>query len=135
MRINVVNTTVVHRTVTTGEWLGNLQQVEVLSDLHETTPAAPAAPAAARTAPASSPVNTDVVSTLMRQLSDDTVTEQRRQVCQLLHEYQDIFSTSAYDKGRTGLVKHKINTGNQRPVRQGLRRSPIAHLEQMRDLV
>ena len=124
LRINVVNTTAVPRTVTAGEWLGNLQQVEVLSDLHETTPAAPAAPAAARTAPASSPANTDVVNMLMRQLSDDMDTEHRRQVGQLLYEYQDIFSTSAFDMGCTGLVKHEINTSDHRPVRQGHRTNP-----------
>ena len=75
----------------------------------------------------------------MQQLPDDLDTEQHRQVSQLLHEYRDIFSTSAYDMGRTGLVEHEINTGDHRPVRQGLRRHPIAHLDiidkQVREMV
>ena len=57
--INVVNTTATPRTVTAGEWL---QQVEVLSDQHERTPATPA--------------DTGVVDTLMQQLPDDLNTEQ-----------------------------------------------------------
>jgi len=75
----------------------------------------------------------------MQQLSEDLDTGQHRQVSQLLHEYQDIFSTSAYDMGRTDLVGHEINTGDHRPVRQGLRRHPIAHREiideQVREMV
>jgi len=39
LRINVVNTTTAPRTVTAGEWLGNLQQVEVLADRHGKAPA------------------------------------------------------------------------------------------------
>ena len=31
--------------------------------------------------------------------------------------------------GRTTLVEHPIDTGSQRPIRQGLRRHPTAHLE------
>jgi len=31
--------------------------------------------------------------------------------------------------GRTSLVEHTIETGNQRPIRQALRRQPIAHLD------
>ena len=41
--------------------------------------------------------------------------------------------------GRTNLVEHEINTGNHPPIRQGLRRHPIAHLdvidEQVRELM
>lgn len=31
--------------------------------------------------------------------------------------------------GRTTLVEHTIETGNSRPIRQGLRRHPAAHLD------
>ena len=31
--------------------------------------------------------------------------------------------------GRTTLVEHTIDTGGQRPIRQGLRRHPMAHLD------
>jgi len=31
--------------------------------------------------------------------------------------------------GRNTLVEHTIDTGGQRPIRQGLRRHPMAHLD------
>jgi len=76
------------------------------------------------------------VDSLLQQLPDGLDAEQRQQ---LLQNYQDIFSTGTYDMGRTNLVEHEINTGNHPPIRQGLRRHPIAHLdvtdEQVRELV
>ena len=69
------------------------------------------------------------MDTLMQQLADELDTGQHRQVSQLLFKYQDIFSTCAYDMGRTDLIEHQINTGNQWPVRQGLRRHSIAYLD------
>ena len=54
--------------------------------------------------------------------------EQKEEAIQFLKNNHDIFSKSAYDLGRTGLVKHTIDTGNSRPVKQQLRRQPIAYL-------
>jgi hypothetical protein len=50
--------------------------------------------------------------------SDDT-----NAVTSLLSRYSNVFSTGDLDIGRTNLVKHRIDTGNARPVRQPLRRS------------
>jgi len=81
----------------------------------------------------------EIVSSLLQQLPADLEVEQRRQVSQFLQKYQDVFSTSTYDMGRTTLVEHEINTGGHPPIRQGLRRHPIAHLniidEQVREMV
>ena len=54
--------------------------------------------------------------------------EQKGEAIQFLKDNHDIFSKSAYDLGRTGLVKHTTDTGNSRPVKQQLRRQPIAYL-------
>ena len=79
------------------------------------------------------------MNSLLQQLPGGLDAEQRQQVSQLLQSYQDIFSTGTYDMGRTNLVEHEINTGNHPPIRQGLRRHPIAHLDvidaQVRELV
>ena len=48
---------------------------------------------------------------------------ERRRVIELLIRYQDVFSSGAYDIGRTKLVKHTIDVGGARPIRQPLRRS------------
>ena len=44
--------------------------------------------------------------------------KQRKQLAGMLHQYGDIFSAFKGDVGRTGLVKHKIDTGNARPIKQ-----------------
>ena len=73
----------------------------------------------------------DVAQPLLDKLPDDLSVEQRGQVEQLLHSYKDLLSTGPYDMGRTHLVEHTIDTGNCRPKREGLRRLPIAHLDEI----
>jgi RNase H-like domain found in reverse transcriptase/Reverse transcriptase (RNA-dependent DNA polymerase)/Integrase core domain/Integrase zinc binding domain/Zinc knuckle len=53
---------------------------------------------------------------------------EKQQLRTLLHAYQDVFSTSEMDLGRTDIVKHRIDTGEHRPIRQALRRHPITQL-------
>ena len=48
---------------------------------------------------------------------------------ELLKEFDDILSKGEFDVGRTQLVEHLIDTGSHRPIRQPLRRHPVAHLE------
>ena len=50
----------------------------------------------------------------------------------LLENYADIFSKSEYDLGCATAVKHRIDTGNERPIRQPLRRQPT-HLTRVID--
>ena len=89
-------------------------------------------------AAAASSTGTEIVDSL-HQLPDSLDAEQEQQVGQLLRNYQDIFSSGTYDMGRTNLVDHEINTGSHPPIRQGLRRHPIEHLdvidEEVRELV
>jgi len=62
-------------------------------------------------------------------LPEDLTEQQRNMVEDVLDELNPIFSKGPYDMGRTTLVEHTIDTGNHRPIRQGLCRHPIAHLE------
>ena len=54
---------------------------------------------------------------------------QKQQISHLLSKYEVAFSQHVYDIGRTHLVEHTIDTGSNRPIRQPLRRHPVAHLE------
>ena len=56
---------------------------------------------------------------------------ERDKVSGLLYEYSDVFSRGPLDMGRTILVEHTIDTGDHRPIRQGLRRHPLAHLDEI----
>ena len=59
-------------------------------------------------------------------LTDD----QQHQLFNLLLEVQDIFSRGPHDLGRTGVTKHRINTGNAFPVRQHPRRLSFSQREE-----
>ena len=51
--------------------------------------------------------------------------DQQRQVANLLSKYSDVFSKNDSDVGRTGIIKHKIPTGNAQPIKQPPRRVPV----------
>lgn len=51
--------------------------------------------------------------------------KQRQQLANLVLEYENSFSRTAHDLGRTDAVKHRINTGDADPVKQPIRRVPI----------
>ena len=51
--------------------------------------------------------------------------EEQLKLLEALLRYQNVFARSDNDLGRTGQVKHKIETGDARPIRQKPRRIPI----------
>ncbi len=55
-----------------------------------------------------------------------TSEDEKTKVYNLLCENTDIFSQGPNDLGRTKLVKHKINTGNAKPIKQPPRRLPYS---------
>ena len=50
-------------------------------------------------------------------------------VCQLLAKFSDVFSAGPHDLGCNDLVKHHIDTGSSKPVRQPPKRLPWAKRE------
>ena len=50
---------------------------------------------------------------------------QRKEVAKLLTKYSDVFSKSDADIERTGIIKHKIPTGNALPIKERPRRVPV----------
>jgi len=71
----------------------------------------------------------NVRASLMSKLPDDLFSGERCQVEQLLTDYDGLFSRSTYDMGHTTLIEHTIDTGSHRPIRQALRRHPMAQLD------
>ena len=57
---------------------------------------------------------------------------QQRQVAKLLNKYSNVFSETDDDIGRTGVLKHRIPTGEAKPIRQPLRRVPY-HMQKEMD--
>ena len=124
LRVRVINTTSKPHQLDEGRCLGASEPVEIV----ETT--SDPAPRFDSTSPTPK-ANPDVIAPLLEQLPDDLTDNQRSRVEDLLRSYDDIFSKGEYDMGRTNLVEHVIDTGNHRPIRQGLRRHPLAHLDEI----
>ncbi len=66
---------------------------------------------------------------LMEGVADDLTLRQREELAATIYEYRDVFSSGPTDMGRMGLVKHTIDTGDQRPIRLPPRRLPITKQE------
>ena len=54
---------------------------------------------------------------------------------ELLLNNQDLFAESKADLGRSYIVKHKINTGENRPIKQLPRRMPMHKFNEAKDQV
>ncbi len=65
----------------------------------------------------------------MEGVMDDLTLHQREELAAAIYEFRDVFSSGPTDMGRTGLVKHTIDTGDQRPICLPPRRLPIAKQE------
>ena len=53
----------------------------------------------------------------------------------LLCEFSDVFSEGSHDLGRTSKVKHLIDTGDDRPIRQPARWLPLSKMEEASKLI
>jgi hypothetical protein len=65
------------------------------------------------------------VKDLFDKSSEHLQDREKQQFAELLTKYQDAFSKSADDLGRTDRVQHRINTGNANPIRHPPRRLPL----------
>src|SRR6266498_2486637 len=54
---------------------------------------------------------------------------QRKRVEELLRKNEDIFIKDKYEVGRTNVVKHTINTGDEKPIKQRARRLSVKEKE------
>ena len=74
------------------------------------------------------PGPTDFIQEMMKHIDLDLTDKQKQEVHQLLQDNHGVFSTSEFNLGRTDLVRHKIETGSNRPFKQHSRRHPMAYL-------
>ena len=69
----------------------------------------------------------DHITEMTRRVHHDVTAGQRLQLEGLLFQYADILSCKGLDLGRTDVLQHSIDTGDEKPVRQQLRKTPIMH--------
>ena len=61
---------------------------------------------------------------------DDLTPVEKNRLYEVLIEFEDVFAEKSDDMGRTGAVKHSIDTGTSPRVRQQCRRVPPFRREQ-----
>jgi hypothetical protein len=71
----------------------------------------------------------------MFNIDKDLYSGKKERLTKLLQKYDDVFSKSPSDNGRTGLVKLSINTGNNTPIKQRTRPVPFHRKAEVKDLV
>ena len=77
----------------------------------------------------------EIVTKLCSSLPESLTTRQKTDIRSLLMKYEQILSVDEFDLGYSDILKHKIDTGDSRPVREALRRHPQAHLQFIDDHV
>ena len=65
----------------------------------------------------------------------DLTSEEKNRLYEVLMEFADVFAENSDDMGRTGAVKHSIDTGTSPPVRQQCRRVPPFRREQAKKMI
>ncbi|GFT03115.1 retrovirus-related Pol polyprotein from transposon 297 [Nephila pilipes] len=61
--------------------------------------------------------------------------KQRSAAGKLLLEFEELFSRKLDDVGRTKMMRHRIDTGNNLPIKQHPRRQPFAKQEEVANLL
>ena len=70
----------------------------------------------------------DVVADAMKNADKTFVPEQRALLERLLRKHAGAFASGLTDLGRTSLMYHRIDIGDNNPVRQPMRRVPHEHI-------
>lgn len=71
------------------------------------------------------------VDELINRLPTELTEEQRIKAATLIRKNAGVFSRSPFDLGRTDLISHQIDTGDHRPIKESLRRHPLALLPEI----
>jgi hypothetical protein len=72
---------------------------------------------------------------MVEECSKELTVKEKDEFLKLLLTYSDVFTSPKGPLGRTGKLKHTIDTGNSRPIRQGPRRIPFSQRLEVRQLV
>ena len=72
-----------------------------------------------------------IIDSIVSNLPQELTRTHSEQMRTILWKYSNCLSTNEFDLGYTDLVEHTIDTGNAAPIRQTLRRQPIAYQAQI----
>ena len=128
IRVPVVNLDDRSQTLAKGTKLGVLERVEKVEDV-ENNDMSPSTEPESLKDRTKALKRTEVLDKMMQALPKELNSEQRRKIYELLKNNEGIFSVGEHDIERTQLTEYRIDTGDQRPIRQPLRRQPFQHLD------
>lgn len=108
-----------------GATIGQCQEVTAIINSNENH----AAHSSKRDSPKSS------ITELIQQWTKNLTSVQKDKSVKLLQRYANIFANNSQYSGRTSIVKHQIDTGDARPIRQPPRRVPLAKRDEAVGLI
>ena len=62
---------------------------------------------------------------LFEKLKGELTEQEQGHLRELLCEFEDVFAKNEFDLGKFDAIKHGIDTGSSRPVKQRMRRTPL----------
>ena len=71
----------------------------------------------------------DIIASLIENVDRSVPEDVKGQLREMLQRYSTVFSRDEWDLGWTDRVTHKIDVGENKPIRQQLRRYPPSHME------
>jgi len=108
--------------------LGLASQVSVTLESDELADAKSRVTSSPRWMSITTQLDTSHVDCVISQLKNNLSTGQRATVAEFVRKNADVFSASEFDLGHTDLLEHSIELDSTKPVRQALRRHPVAYL-------
>jgi len=72
------------------------------------------------------PMQAAVMGKMIDGIDESITKSEREELRALLTEFKSVFALSDNELGRTSATRHEIDTGDARPVKQRLRRQPVA---------
>jgi Reverse transcriptase (RNA-dependent DNA polymerase) len=73
----------------------------------------------------------NLIEDIINKLPADIARDNSQRMRNILWKYSDCLSINDFDLGYTDLVEHTIDTGSATPIRQTLRRQPVAYQRQI----
>lgn len=82
-----------------------------------------------------SPEKEEMLGKIVEENGECLTVGEKEQLLALLLQYADVFATTRDDLGRTGKLKHDIDTAGAHPVRQRVRRIPPQRRQEVQELL
>ena len=133
MLARLMNPTSGEITIHKGTRVGQVERVEEESVAALTTTDKGETPGHMNETP--SPEKRQMLWSIVEGTGENLGSAEREHFYGLLLEYSDVFASSDADLGRTGRLKHSIDTMGSHPIRQPFRRVPPPQREEMRRLL